>query len=37
MESEEDMPIYGVVIADGNNVPFAELYLDIFPEFYDVE
>jgi hypothetical protein len=36
-ENEEDLPIYGLSINDGINAPFADLYLDMFPEFYDVE
>lgn len=35
--TEESVPIYGVELADGINAPFADLYLDMFPEFYDVE
>lgn len=34
---DEEHPIYGVETMDGQNVPFGELYLDMFPEFYDVE
>lgn len=34
---EEDMPIFGLEINDGVNAPFADLYLDMFPEYYDVE
>jgi hypothetical protein len=36
-ENEEELPIYGLSINDGINAPFADLYLDMFPEFYDVE
>lgn len=36
-QSEEEHPIYGVETADGVDVPFGDLYLDMFPEFYDVE
>lgn len=32
-----ELPIYGVYCADGELVPFADLYLDMFPEQYDVE
>ena len=32
-----NLPIYGVQYADGELVPFAELYLDLFPEQYAVE
>lgn len=35
-ESEQS-PIYGLEINDGANAPFADLYLDLFPEWYDVE
>jgi len=37
--SEEscNLPIYGVEYADGDLVPFADLYLDLFPEQYSVE
>jgi hypothetical protein len=34
---EKEMPIFGLEINDGINAPFADLYLDMFPEFYDVE
>jgi hypothetical protein len=33
----EDSPIYGLEINDGINAPFADLYYDTFPEWYDVE
>lgn len=33
----KDLPILGLQINDGINVPFGDLYLDMFPEFYDVE
>jgi hypothetical protein len=36
-EQESDMPIFGIQINDGVNAPFADLYLDMFPEYYDVE
>lgn len=32
-----DIPIFGLEISDGVNAPFADLYLDLFPEQYDVE
>ena len=35
--SKTDIPIYGSVINDGINAPFADLYLDMFPEWYDIE
>ena len=34
---QEDIPIYGLEINDGVNAPFADLYLDLFPELYEVE
>ena len=34
---QEGSPIYGLEINDGVNAPFADLYLDLFPELYDVE
>ena len=36
-ENSTELPIYGVYFADGDTVPFADLYLDMFPEQYDVE
>jgi hypothetical protein len=36
-QEENDMPIFGLEINDGIRAPFADLYLDMFPEFYDVE
>jgi hypothetical protein len=36
-QNEEELPIYGLSINDGINAPFADLYLDLFPEYYDVE
>ena len=33
----EDCPIYGLEINDGIKAPFADLYYDTFPEWYDVE
>jgi hypothetical protein len=36
-EQDTDSPIYGLQINDGVNAPFADLYLDLFPELYDVE
>lgn len=32
-----NLPIYGVYLVDWHRVPFADLYLDMFPEQYDVE
>lgn len=32
-----NLPIYGVEYSDGELVPFGDLYLDLFPEQYDVE
>ena len=32
-----ELPIYGSQINDGVNAPFADLYLDLFPEMYDIE
>ena len=34
---EDNLPIYGSSINDGINAPFADLYLDTFPESYDIE
>ena len=34
---EVDAPILGSIINDGVNVPFGDLYLLDFPEWYDVE
>jgi hypothetical protein len=36
-EETNDSPIYGLEINDGINAPFAELYYDTFPEWYEVE
>jgi len=36
-ETEDEIPIFGLEISDGVNAPFADLYLDMFPEWYDVE
>lgn len=36
-EQASIMPIYGLSINDDINAPFADLYLDLFPENYDVE
>jgi hypothetical protein len=36
-DQEKEMPIFGLEINAGVNAPFADLYLDMFPEFYDVE
>jgi hypothetical protein len=37
MEQDEELPILGLVINDGENSPFADLYIDLFPELYEVE
>jgi hypothetical protein len=37
MEQDKELPILGSSINDGINAPFADLYLDLFPEYYDVE
>ena len=37
MEQDQELPILGSSINDGINAPFADLYLDLFPEFYDIE
>lgn len=34
---KSELPIYGNQINDGVNAPFADLYLDLFPEMYDIE
>jgi len=34
---DDSIPIFGLEINDGINAPFADLYLDLFPEYYDVE
>ena len=36
-DKQDDIPIYGIEINDGINAPFGDLYLDLFPEQYDVE
>jgi hypothetical protein len=36
-QTETSPPILGSVINDGKNAPFADLYYDTFPEWYDVE
>jgi len=36
-DTEKEMPIFGLEINDEINAPFADLYLDMFPEWYDVE
>jgi hypothetical protein len=33
----DDHPIFGLEINEGINAPFADLYLDTFPEYYEVE
>lgn len=38
LDDTYDQPvIFGSQINDGINAPFADLYLDLFPELYDVE
>jgi len=37
LQETETPPILGSVINEGENAPFADLYYDIFPEWYDVE
>jgi hypothetical protein len=37
MEQDQELPILGLVINDGENAPFADLYLLDFSEWYDVE
>jgi len=38
LDSVETKPIiFGSEINDGVNAPFADLYLDLFPEWYDIE
>jgi hypothetical protein len=34
---QDSAPILGSSINDGMNAPFADLYLDTFPEWYDIE
>ena len=36
-QQTETPPILGSNINEGKNAPFADLYLDTFPEWYDVE
>lgn len=36
-QTEDSMPIFGSQINEGINAPFADLYLDMFPEYYDIE
>lgn len=37
-DDNNDQPIiFGSQINDGINAPFADLYLDMFPEWYDIE
>lgn len=33
----DTLPIYGSEINDGIQAPFADLYLDLFPEQYEIE
>jgi hypothetical protein len=35
--NHDTLPIYGSEINDGVQAPFADLYLDLFPEQYDIE
>jgi hypothetical protein len=37
LDNSDEIPIFGLEINDGVNAPFADLYLDMFPEYYDVE
>lgn len=38
LDSIGDQPIiFGSQINDGINAPFADLYMDLFPELYDIE
>lgn len=37
MKNKDELPILGSIINDEQNAPFADLYYDIFPEWYDVE
>ena len=38
LDSINDQPIiFGSQINDGINAPFADLYIDLFPELYDIE
>lgn len=37
MKNNDNQPILGSSINDGKTAPFADLYLDLFPEWYDVE
>lgn len=36
-QTDDTVPIFGIELNDGVNAPFADLYLDMFPEYYDVE
>lgn len=36
-KNENIPPILGSAINEGEDAPFADLYYDIFPEWYDVE
>lgn len=36
-KTEENIPIFGIQINEGIDTPFADLYLDMFPEYYDIE
>lgn len=35
MNETEDLPILGILINE--DTPFGDLYLDMFPELYDIE
>jgi len=37
VKHDDDSPIFGLEINDGVQAPFADLYIDLFPELYDVE
>ncbi len=38
MDDNSNQPIiFGSQINEGINAPFADLYLDLFPELYDIE
>jgi hypothetical protein len=36
-DNEEEAPILGISINNETDLPFSDLYLDMFPEWYDVE
>lgn len=37
IDTDDVPPILGSFINEGYNAPLADLYYDIFPEWYDVE